>query len=502
MIKYKKASKRKYDVYIIGFSAVIIISLAAVILANNLTFALDIPESSISGVAVLNGTSVAPADFFSFAKETEGIIADFLEPEAVDVYLSGRQEVVLSLRSGRRIGETAVPLYVLTPLPYMPVEAGTPVSYIMPLDFLPMAYIINSNTVLDVVIHSGLPDYDVFLVGEYAVRIYVNNVFFYSVINVVDTTPPTAILMDITVPMGQCVAPDDFIVSVFDMSPVIDIWFYNEPYVFAPGGQVVDIGFKDYFGNISVYSATLTVLPNTIPPRILGVQDMLVQIGNPIIFRQGVSAEDAFGRPINFSVDSTAVNIHQLGRYTVTYYAKDAWGLRTEVIIYVEVLEIDPIRVREMADAVLDNILREGMTQVEQARAIFNWVNGNVFFAANISRRTRYEGAYQAMRNRRGNCFVFYAISSVLLTQAGIPNMRIQRIEGTPTAHYWNLINPDGLGWHHFDATESLPIFGRMLDRFMFTSSQAREFTQLIHSYVGRRDHFTYNPELYPEIVQ
>ena len=497
----RKTGKGKRGAYFIGFAAVIIMALVVAYLANNLTFTLEIPENGISSVAVLSGTHVAASAFLTGIEEMDGVYAEFVEPEAIDFYLDGRQEVALTLLSGRRVGKAVAPLYVLTPLLYLEVEAGTPAYYITPMDFIPSAYIVNSGTVLDVVIHGGLPQ-GLLEVYEHTVSISVNGVFFYSRVNVVDTTPPTANLMDITIPMGQEVTPDDFTIDYFDFSPVVDIWFIYEPYVFTPGDQTVYIGFEDYFGNTAIYNATLNILPNTVPPQIFGTSDIRIQIGSPIIFRRGVSAEDAFGRPINFYVDSTGVNIHELGTYTATYYAIDPWGLRSEVTIYVYVLEVDPDRVRDMAYAVLENILREGMTQVEQAQAIFDWISNNVAYAANISRRTLYEGAYQAMRNRRGDCFVFYSISEVLLTLAGIPNLHIQRIEGTTTRHSWNLINPDGLGWHHFDTTPLRPIDGQRLNRFMFTSSQARRNTQLIRSYLGTPEYYTYDPDLYPEIVQ
>jgi hypothetical protein len=94
---------------------------------------------------------------------------------------------------------------------------------------------------------------------------------------------------------------------------------------------------------------------------------------------------------------------------------------------------------------------------------------------------------------------VFYAISELLLTMAGIPNMRIDRIPGTTSTHVWNLINPDELGWHHFDTT---PLIVRQLDRFMFTQTQAEEFTRIINAEGQGRDYFTFDPELYPEIAR
>jgi len=110
-----------------------------------------------------------------------------------------------------------------------------------------------------------------------------------------------------------------------------------------------------------------------------------------------------------------------------------------------------------------------------------------------------YESANQALVHRRGDCFVFYSIAELLLTMADIPNMRIDRIGGTTTRHAWNLINPDGLGWHHFDTT---PHIVRQLDRFMFTQTQAEEFTRIIQAEGQGRDYFTFYPELYPEIVR
>jgi len=497
-----KRKTRKGGAYLIGFISGVVMAVLAFLILSNITLPLEIPPGGVNGVITLRGNHVAPGDFLSDLNKMEGITAQFSNPEAVDFYHAGVQEVTLTLKNGRRVSEASAVLNIIEPQLYFQLEAGTPSSYITPDFFVPPDMGIKSDVTLDVVIHSGFPRHDVLEVGRHVFSVSVNGAFFHPEVNIVDTTPPTAVLTDIIIPMGQEVGLDDFIVEYFDISPVVGIWFIEEPDIFAPEAQLVEIGFEDYFGNWAVYSAYLTVQPNYVPPQIFGTQDIMVQIGSPIIFRLGVSAEDAFGRPLDFFVDSSDINIHELGTYTVVYYAIDAWGLRTEVEINVTVLEVDPERVREMAQAVLDNILREGMTQVEEARAIFDWTQNNVAYAANISRGSVYEGAYQALRNRRGDCFVFFAISEVLLTQAGIPNMHIRRIETAIDSHSWNLVNPDGLGWHHFDATPLLPVNEQRLNRFMFTSSQAMRNTQLIHAYLGTRDYYTYDPELYPEIVQ
>jgi hypothetical protein len=95
----------------------------------------------------------------------------------------------------------------------------------------------------------------------------------------------------------------------------------------------------------------------------------------------------------------------------------------------------------------------------------------------------------------------FFSISEIMLTRAGIPNEQIDRIPGTPLRHRWNLVNPDDLGWHHFDSFPSP--FGVGRQKAFFTDSQAEEFT---HQFATREEnpmnnYYTYDPSLYPTIV-
>jgi len=90
-----------------------------------------------------------------------------------------------------------------------------------------------------------------------------------------------------------------------------------------------------------------------------------------------------------------------------------------------------------------------------------------------------------------------------LLTRAGIPNMMVERIPGTETNHRWNLVNPDGLGWRHYDSFPTRLRLGTLIMAY-FTSTQAEEFTLQISEFTERpmRNYFTYDPALYPEIVR
>jgi len=258
------------------------------------------------------------------------------------------------------------------------------------------------------------------------------------------------------------------------------------------------VGYRVYWNGTlgTVVLVTGRVVPQGLP-TIHGTRNIEVMAGENIILRRGVSAYDAFGRPVDFSVDTSNLNLDIPGTYRVTYFAQDDYGNAAIAEISVFVLDVDVNWIYERVDAILAQITNENMTQVQQARAVFNWVGTNISYAAAINRDTVYEGAFQALRNRQGNCFIFYSISEVMLTRLGIPNMRVSRVGGTAN-HVWSIINPDGLGWHHFDST---PIRGNPVNRFMFTGSQAVEFTAIIQRTLRTPNYYVYDSTLLPEIV-
>ena len=453
----------------------------------------------IRNVVVVFGGEVLPGDFLAMSEINSGINASFSDgfngPYSVGVY-----RVQLSLRQGLRSANTAANLIVLD-LQNFEVEFD-----------LPHVEIWRSFFVQNLV-HSGVfnfvdirfahdPDaYFVTLceVGIHAIELLINDEVFVAHVSVVDTTPPTAIIRDVAMYPGEIITADDFLVDVFDLSPIGRVEFLYDPDFFASGYQTVDIVVADIWDNEAFFQAELLIHHNNLPPVIIGAGDMEVMLGRPIMFRQGVSAYDAFGRLIAFNIDNSTVDAGRPGAYDVVYYAVDAWGNRVEANIVLHILNIDPDYVNERVDAILERILHDGMSQVEEARAIFDWVRANVRFTSDIRRDSAYEAAYAALTRRAGNCFVFFGISQVMLTRAGIPSLRIDRVPGSArTDHRWNLINPDGLGWFHFDSVP--PAIA--IDTFMFTSSEAREFTRILNTRFGRLNYFYYDPSLYPEIVQ
>jgi hypothetical protein len=316
-----------------------------------------------------------------------------------------------------------------------------------------------------------------------------------------NTTAPTVHTVDHTSNIGEIVYPEDFISVIYSEFDIISIAFVTEPDIFAHETQNVQVRVTDDRDNITIADAKLHITLNTAPPVITGTNPIISRLGNPIVYRTGVTAHDNFGRALELQVDSSNVDPHAEGEYIVIFYAVDLTGLRSEVRETVRILNVDVDYVHGHIDATLSDIVTDNMTQLEKVRAIHTWVITNISYAAGATDPgTAYADAYRALRDRQGNCFKFYAISELMLTRAGIENMQINRIPGTPTRHRWSLVNPDGLGWHHFDTTPTR--LGLGSETAFFTDTQAREFTQRFVEFNGTENFYTYNPALYPEIVE
>ena len=140
---------------------------------------------------------------------------------------------------------------------------------------------------------------------------------------------------------------------------------------------------------------------------------------------------------------------------------------------------------------VLDRIIGDGMTQLEQARAVFDYVHDHITYTGHSDKSDWKTGAYTGLTAGKGDCFTYYAVSRALLAALGIDNLAVERAGGE-TQHFWNLVNC-GDGWYHFDAcprSSRLPSFFS----FMFTDRQAADFTA-----EAGRNYYDFDGSLLPE---
>ena len=505
-------------------------------------------DYDLEPVIVLEGQTVTP-DAFLTSNNSASLTAAFqntaFEPTA------GYQSVPLTLRVGERTLYTSGNLFVLTPMEHIRREFATEAVPLRPVDMLANADI------------AALVDFDIsfveeplplneYPIGEFTLNVVLNGVPFDVVLIIEDNTPPTATAVNLTIPMSENVSPEDFVTDVHDYSPIASIEFVREPDVFLSGEQTVEVAISDIHDNTRIIAATLSVLPNEIPPRFEGLTEHIFgTVGEPLSLDEHIIALDAFDRELEFEVDTMDVDFDSTGTYTVIFLVTDNCGNQTVEEVTLELHNIDANLVNAQIDEILAEILTSEMTQVEEVQAIHNWVRTNLTFSASTPEsepETTLEGAHFALHNDSGNNFIFFSISEVLLTRAGIPNMRIHQaadetaddddsdsnnadadtddddedsddedsddeddenngdennvtVIRPPSPFTWNLINPDNLGWHHFD---SMPTRLRIASQmYMFTQSQAEQFNREFERSGSPAGRYVFDPDGdFPDIVQ
>ena len=240
-------------------------------------------------------------------------------------------------------------------------------------------------------------------------------------------------------------------------------------------------------------TAPPTEEPDTEGPVISGVQTLTTVAGGTLSYRDGVTAVDDRDGPVMFQVDSSQVDLNTVGEYEVIYSAEDSSGNRTEVTatVVVTVTVPEPAaseqpntqngnatleNVNALADKILAQIIKDGMSQREKARAIYNYVNSHIKYVGSSDKSGWVVGAYTGFTTGRGDCYTYFACAKALLTRAGIPNVDLQRVGGA-TRHYWNLVNV-GDGYYHFDTCPHPS--GYSITAFLLTEDEVRAYTKQI----------------------
>ncbi|MBP0726354.1 transglutaminase domain-containing protein [Bacillus sp. RG28] len=235
----------------------------------------------------------------------------------------------------------------------------------------------------------------------------------------------------------------------------------------------------DLSGNKTSISITIYVKADTEPPKIKGVQDQTVFVGDPISYKKNVTVTDNRDKQVELKIDSSAVNLKKVGDYHVIYSATDLAGNKATVTstIHVKKVDVKTEVLNKEADKVLAKITKNNMTQIEKAWAIFNWAKKNIAYTGHSDKSDWMAGAMRGFKQGNGDCFNYYATSRILLTRAGIENQTVTRVGGK-TLHYWNLVKIGG-GWYHFDTTPTKkPYTG-----FLRTDAEVAARSKIIKGY-------------------
>lgn len=289
-----------------------------------------------------------------------------------------------------------------------------------------------------------------------------------------------------TIEIGQEVTGENFL--TLNILPVQITNGYDNIDKKMPGTYDIKVKY-------TIFSFDTKLIIEDLEPPVIDIPDEIyVELGNGISYKNNlVLTENSSAEP-TLVIDNSAVDTQNAGVYPVTYTAIDLSGNQaTKTIeIVIESPEIIPEEIILDANAIaaneiLEGIITDDMSQYDIVEAIFYWTWGNIGYG-NTEHTTYEEAAHSGLVGRYGDCLVYAATAKVLLTQAGIKNMDIEKIPSS-TEHYWNLIDI-GEGWQHFDATRRKD--GSQI--FLWSDEKLIEYSN-----ANNLSH-NYDKDLYPEI--
>lgn len=336
---------------------------------------------------------------------------------------------------------------------------------------------------------SRIQDYDYTVPSDKNVSLKVDGEICHTVLHIVDTVPPVVRARNVSGYMLVPRAAEDFIASVRDVTQTT-AEFVQEPDLGHEGEQTVTIKVTDEGGNEVVTSAVLTLRADTEAPAIEGVTDLRVFRGSSVLYKENVEVTDNCMDGLQLLVDNHTVNVNEAGTYPITYTARDLAGNETSVSanVIVEQTDYTEAEIYALADEVLEQILMDDMTQMDKARAIYNYIKTHIGYIDHASKENWMAAAHDGLVYHKGDCYTYASTAKALLTRAGIANMDIAKIP-TRTNHYWNLVDV-GDGWYHFDST---PRHDHP-EIFMWTEEQLMQYS------MSHRGTHNYDHDLYPPV--
>lgn len=332
--------------------------------------------------------------------------------------------------------------------------------------------------------------------GEHRLEFSYKKKTCFSTLKVVDTTKPTGTPVGHTIYNDETLTPEDFVKDIVDATEV-KVSFDKTPDFTKVGKQAVTVRLTDTSGNTQLVSAALNVLADTTAPVFSEMEKLTVNIGQAVSYRKGVTATDDRDGEISFTIDASQVNLEQEGTYSIVYEAVDKSGNVTKVereIFVSAKLVVNAELVDEMAQEILDKIIKDDMSDHDKIYAVFMHIRKNVSYSS--SKETELlSAAYKAMKYKRGDCYNYFAIAKVLLDKLGIQNLPVERYKGKST-HFWLLVNI-GTGWYHYDASpQSAEDPFRC---FMKTDKQVNAYAKSRSD--GRSDYYKIDYSKYPELA-
>lgn len=440
-----------------------------------------IPQDRV-GIVGMSGFS--PDDFILEYSDSSAVKARFAEP--IDLTKRGRQTVTILLEDAYgNQSKLKAKLRLLRLRDPLQFEIGkTP-------DPLPPQSLFNEPRRDEISMEFLQPPADCSTPGEQPVRLRLDGFDYTLNLRMADTIAPYGKTEALHSYVGATVEPEAFFTQLSDATP-ITLRYLSPPDMTRTGRQTVEIELSDMGGNRSTYKVKLNLSLDDQPPVITGVHDIYVTTSGSIAYRKDVSVSDDSGE-IELIVDSSAVDPNTPGVYAVTYSAADPAGNTTSITAQVYVSQASEDEVKALAQPILEEIISPGMSDEEKAFAIHTWIRNNIAYNNTGDKNGVIDGAHNGFLLRRGDCYTYYALAKFMLDLLDIPSVDMRRIDGTPTRHYWLLLN-FGEGWHHYDTCPVRQTALHPNSGFMITDEEAQAFGEAI----GKPYYYQFDPAILP----
>ncbi|MCD7745330.1 MAG: hypothetical protein LUI13_08645 [Lachnospiraceae bacterium] len=309
---------------------------------------------------------------------------------------------------------------------------------------------------MDVAYVTDASDYSFDHVGTYEIVLKAKNRKWKSTMEVQDTVAPQGTAVSTSLNVGGTLEAEELVSDISDVTEVTCA--YKEEPDYSREGMVYPVVvLTDEGGNSTEITGTVEVLEDKEAPVIDGVVALDAFLDVPVSYKSNIIVTDDCDPDVELTVDTSAVNPDQPGTYDITYTATDWAGHTASASTTITFSEkpddyVEESVVLEEAQEILDEIVTDDMTRKQKAQAIYNWVRANLYYSESTYKESWTNGAHIGFTTGTGDCYIYFAVTKALLTQAGIPNIDVEKSNTTRSHHYWSLVNV-GDGWYHLDTT-------------------------------------------------
>lgn len=300
-------------------------------------------------------------------------------------------------------------------------------------------------------------------VGEYTLKLKGDDRSGECAVTVQDTVAPKLVLKNVTIDVGDKLTVKKFIKECSDDSGKVTTKFKKTPNNKKIGTTTVTIIATDKNGNKTEEAATLKVHKDSKAPVFSGLKAMTVKKNSNPNFRSGVKAKDAKDGYVDFSVDTSRVNLSKAGTYYAIYTARDAAGNKATARRKVTVIH---------SDADTQELVKKWAAKINS--------NDPLTIAKYVRKHIKYnhnwggdDPVWYGLKNKTGNCYVHAKVLEAIFKLKGI---KTQLIWVKDKSHYWNLVYT-AEGWRHIDSTPGTKHPSRIMDdKDRYANLQGRDW--------------------------